>query len=201
MREDPYAQMSVSDADVDRWIAELATRLSERQSEAVSAISASLREDIPELGDQGQIALLNASVEGNVTTALDALRHNIPVERVQAPTAALEHARRIAQQGVPVTALIRMYRLGQRRFTRLMFGELQRIDIAPQARITVVETITETLFAYVDWMSQQVVEVYEEERDRWLETRNSVRALRVREVLAERMPVDIDSAVAATVIP
>jgi hypothetical protein len=78
------------------------------------------------------------------------LRHNIPVERVQAPTAALEHARRIAQQGVPVAALIRMYRLGQRRFTHLMFGELQRIDIAPQARITLVETITETLFAYVD---------------------------------------------------
>jgi hypothetical protein len=159
-----------ADVDVGRWIAELAVRLGDRLPEVVSAISASLREDIPELGDQGQIALLNASVEGNVTTALDALRHNIPVERVQAPTAALEHARRIAQQGVPVAALIRMYRLGQRRFTRLMFGELQRIDIAPQARITVVETITETLFAYVDWMSQQVVEVYEKERDRWLET-------------------------------
>jgi hypothetical protein len=50
-------------------------------------------------------------------------------------------------------------------------------------------------------MSQQVVEVYEEERDRWLETRNSVRALRVREVLAERMPVDIDSTVAAIRYP
>jgi hypothetical protein len=58
-----------ADVDVGRWIAELAVRLGDRLREVVSAISASLREDIPELGDQGQIALLNASVEGNVTTA------------------------------------------------------------------------------------------------------------------------------------
>jgi DNA-binding PucR family transcriptional regulator len=181
--------------DVERWVAELAIRLGDRLPEVVSVISTSLREDIPELSGEAQIALLNASIEGNVVTALDALRHNIPVERVQAPTAALEHARRIAQQGLAVNALIRMYRLGQRRFTQLALGELQRIDIAPQARITVVEAITETLFAYVDWMSQQVIEVYQDERERWLETRNSVRALQVREVLADRKPVDIDSAV------
>ena len=63
-----------------------------------------------------------------------------------------------------------------------------------------VQTITETLFAYVDWMSQQVAEVYEEEHERWLETRNSMRALRVREMLG-RKPVDIDSAVTAIRYP
>jgi hypothetical protein len=50
-------------------------------------------------------------------------------------------------------------------------------------------------------MSQQVVEVYEDERERWLETRNSVRALRVREVLAVQKPVDIDSAITAIRYP
>jgi DNA-binding PucR family transcriptional regulator len=192
---------SHADVDVEPWVAELAVRLGNRLAEVVSVISASLREDIPELADEAQLALLNASVEGNVATALDAMRHNIPVERVQAPTAALEHARRIAQQGLPVHALVRMYRLGQRRFTHLVFGELQSVDIEPQVRMTVVETVTETLFAYVDWMSQQVVEVYEEERERWLETRNSMRALRVREVLAGQKPIDIDSAATAIRYP
>jgi DNA-binding PucR family transcriptional regulator len=187
--------------EVDRWVAELGVRLGDRVPEAVSVISASLREDIPELRDKAQIALFNASVEGNVVTALYALRHNIPVERVEAPTTALEHARRIAQQGIPLNVLIRMYRLGQRRFTRLVLGELENIDIAPHARMAVVERITETLFAYVDWMSQQVVEVYEEERERWLETRNSMRAVRVREVLTGRNPVDIDSAINAISYP
>jgi DNA-binding PucR family transcriptional regulator len=193
--------MSHSDADIDRWIAELATRLSDRQSEAVSVISASLREDIPELRDEAQIALFNASVEGNVATALDALQHHIPVDRVEAPTTALEHARRVAQQGIPLNVLIRMYRQGQRRFTHLVLGELKSIDIAAQARIAVVERITETLFAYVEWMSQQIVEVYEDERERWLETRNSTRAVRVQELLAGRRPVDVDSVITAIRYP
>jgi DNA-binding PucR family transcriptional regulator len=192
---------SPSDAEVRRGVAELAARLGNRLPEAVSAISASLRDDIPDLRDEAQLPLLDASIEGNVTTALYALAHDTPVECVRAPTAALEHARRIAQLGLPVNVLVRIYRLGQRRFTRLVFGELQQIDIAPHARVTIVETITETLFAYVDWMSQQVVEVYEEERERWLETQNSMRALRVREVLAEGKSLDIDSAIAAIRYP
>jgi DNA-binding PucR family transcriptional regulator len=190
-----------SDVDIDGWVAQLATRLGDQVPEVVSFISASLREDIPELRDEAQTALFNASVEENVATALYALRHNIPVERAEAPTTALEHARRLAQQGVPLNVLIRMYRQGQRRFTHLMHGALQAIDIAPQARIAVVDRITETLFAYVEWMSQQIVEVYEEERERWLETRDSERAVRVRELLAGRKPVDIDSAINAIRYP
>ena len=194
-------RITTGDVEVRRGVAELAARLGDRLPEVVSAISASLRDDIPDLRDEAQIPLLDASIEGNVTTALYALGHDTPVECVRAPTAALEHARRIAQQGLPVNVLIRIYRLGQRRFTHLVFGELQRIDVAPHARVTIVETITETLFAYVDWMSQQVVEVYEEERERWLETQNSMRALRVREVLAEGKSLDIDSAIAAIRYP
>jgi DNA-binding PucR family transcriptional regulator len=192
---------SQSGDEVRRGVAELAARLGDRLPEVVSAISASLQDDIPDLRDEAQLPLLEASVEGNVTTALYALRHDTPVERVEAPTAALEHARRIAQQGLPVNVLIRIYRLGQRKFTHLVFGELQRIDVAPHARVAIVETITETLFAYVDWMSQQVIEAYEEERERWLETQNSMRALRVREVLAEGKLLDIDSAIAGIRYP
>jgi len=40
--------------------------------------------------------------------------------------------------------------------------------------------------------SEQVVAVYEEERERWLGTHNSIRDLRVREVLDARTPVDVD---------
>jgi DNA-binding PucR family transcriptional regulator len=192
---------SPGDADLDGWVAELATSLGDQVPDVVSFISVSLREDIPELRDETQIALFDASVEGNVVTALYALRHNIPMDRVEAPTTALEHARRLAQQGVPLNVLIRMYRQGQRRFTHLVHEALQSIDIAPQARIAVVDRITETLFAYVEWMSQQIVEVYEDERERWLETRNSERALRVRELLGGRKPVDLDSAITAIRYP
>jgi DNA-binding PucR family transcriptional regulator len=71
----------------------------------------------------------------------------------------------------------------------------------PTTRIAVIEEITDVLFAYIDWISQQVVAVYEEERERWLENRNSVRAMRVREVLAEDTAVDVDDATAAIRYP
>jgi hypothetical protein len=87
------ASDSPSDVEVRRGIAELAARLGDRLPELVSAISASLREDIPELRDETQIPLLDAGIEGNATTALYASGHDTPVECVRAPTAALEQAR------------------------------------------------------------------------------------------------------------
>jgi hypothetical protein len=184
-------------ADAKRCVAELAARLVDRVPDAVSLIEASVREEIPEMipetRDEAQIALLDDAVQGNVETILYALRHNISAEDVQAPTATIEHTRRLAQQGVPLTVLIRGYRMGQRRLTHLVFGELHSIDIAPESRIGVVEAVSEMLFAYVDWMSQQIIAIYQEERERWLESNNSLRALRVREVLAGGKHVDADT--------
>ncbi|MCC3316056.1 PucR family transcriptional regulator [Nocardia africana] len=184
------------------YVARIAARLNEQVTGVSSLIKDALEERIPELrGDARTVELLGASVEGNVDTILHALRHGIAVERITAPTAALEYARRLAQHGVPVNALVRAYRLGQRGLTELVFAELHAIDMEPTTRIAVIEEITDVLFAYIDWISQQVVAVYEEERERWLENRNSVRAMRVREVLAQDTAVDVDDATAAIRYP
>jgi hypothetical protein len=53
--------------------------------------------------------------------------------------------------------------------------------------------MTATFFEYIDWISQQVVAVYEDERERWLENQNSARAVRVREALAGKKTVDVDA--------
>jgi DNA-binding PucR family transcriptional regulator len=181
--------------EVSRYVAETADRLHGRIAEASSVIRGSLEDQIPELnGDARLMELLGASVEGNVHTVLHALRYDIAVERVEAPTSALEYARRLAQQGVPVNALVRAYRLGQRRMNELVFAELRAIDIPEPIRVAVIENITATLFEYIDWMSQQVVAIYEDERERWLENQNTLRALRVREVLAAHKTIDIDAA-------
>jgi hypothetical protein len=181
--------------DMSRYVAETASRLNERLADVSSDIRRSLEEDISELrGDAGVVELLGASVEGNVDTILRALRYDIAVQRVEAPAAALEYARRLAQHGVPVNALVRAYRLGQRRVTELVLGEVRALDIEPLTRLAVIEAIGAMLFEYIDWISQQVVVVYEDERERWLENQNNVRALRVREVLAGEKAIDIDAA-------
>jgi len=184
-----------SDVGVKSYIAEIAGRLHDRLVDVSSAVRRSLEDQIPELrGDAALVELLGTSVEGNVDTILHSLRYDIAVERVEAPTAALEYARRLAQRGVPVNALVRAYRLGQRRVNELVFAELRAIDIPESMRVEVIEAITGTMFEYIDWMSQQVVGVYEDERERWLENQNSLRSLRVREILDANKTIDVDAA-------
>ena len=183
------------DVGVARHIAKTAARLQERLAQLSSAIRLGLEDQIPELrGDARVMELHGPSVEGNVDTLLHALRYNIAVERVEAPTAALEYARRLAQHGVPLHALVRAYRLGQHRMNELVFAEVRTIDVPEPARYAVLEAMTATLFEYIDWITQQVIVVYEDERERWLEDQNSLRAVRVRDVLAAPKPVDVDAA-------
>ncbi len=184
-----------SDVEVSRYVAQIATRLHDRLTDVTSAIHRSLEDQIPDLRREARILeLLGASIEGNVDTMLRALRYDIAVERVEAPTAALEYARRLAQHGVAVNALVRAYRLGQRRMNELIFAELRATDIPEPMRVAVIEAMSAAIFSYIDWMSQQVVVVYEDERERWLENQNSLRGVRVREILAANKSIDVDAA-------
>ena len=183
------------DVGVARHIAKTAARLQERLAQLSSGMQLYLEDQIPELRVGARVMELHRpSVEGNVDTLLHALRYNIAVERVEAPTAALEYARRLAQHGVPLHALVRAYRLGQHRMNELVFAEVRTIDVPEPARYAVLEAMTATLFEYIDWITQQVIVVYEDERERWLEDQNSLRAVRVRDVLAAPKPVDVDAA-------
>src|SRR5271166_3907200 len=163
--------------DVASCVADIAFRLSERLPEVVSSIADLVRGEIEELRDDALTELLYAGAEGNVTTVLQALRCGITVQHAEAPTAAIEHARRLAQHGGPVNTLVRAYRLGQRRMSELVFAELQKIDMTEQLRFTVLKEITATLFSYIDWVSEQVVAAYQEEREQWLATHISIRFL------------------------
>jgi hypothetical protein len=88
----------------------------------------SLENEIPELGwDRRAMELLGPSVEGNIDTLLHALRYAIPVELVAVPVAAMEYARRLAQYGIPLNALVRAYRLGQHLMNELVFAEVRDI--------------------------------------------------------------------------
>ena len=190
------------DAEVKNYVAEIATRLHERLAAAAADIRQFLDDQIPELQrDERILELLGASIEGNVDTMLRALRYDIAVERVEAPTVALEYARRLAQHGVPVNALVRAYRLGQRRMTELIFAELHATDMPEAMRVGVIEAMTSAIFEYIDWMSQQVVVIYEDERERWLENQNSLRGVRVREILSATKPIDVDAATASIRYP
>ncbi len=171
---------AVSEANIT-----IMARLIARQAEVARSVGHRLASDITELrGDSEIIELLRASVAGNVDTIFHALRYDISLDNIEAPTAALEYARRLAQRGVPMNALTRAYRVGHALVLDVASEEINRAGFAPQTSLAIFERLTSVTFRYIDWISQQVVAVYEDERDRWLANRNSTQALRVREVLA-----------------
>ena len=170
-------------------------RLSEQLGEVTRSIQQFVVSEIAELrGDPQLLELLRDSVEGNLDTVFSAIRHNIAIEHVEPPTAALEYARRLAQRAVSVNVLIRAYRLGQKALLNTVLAEVRAANLDPQLSLGVINQITEITFDYVDWISQQVVATYQGERDRWLENRNRLRAVQVHEVLnADAAAIDVDA--------
>ena len=191
------------EAAVAESVALIIDRIGERAPDVIGSIQRYLAAEVVELrGDPALLELLRASVAGNVETVFDALRYHISIERVEPPTAALEYARRVAQHGIPVNALVRAYRLGQQQVLAHVLEEIRRAGLEPKAALNTYEAISIVAFRYIDWISQQVTDAYETERERWVENRNSVRALRVRELLDSAAgSVDIDAAIAAIRYP
>ena len=169
-------------AAVARPAAAIVGRLDQRMAELTGSIQEIVVTEIAELRDDAQLLqLLRDSIEGNVATVFSAIRHAIPIEKVELPTAAVEHARRLAQRGVTVNALVRSYRLGHKAVLDAVLDEIAASDLEPPLSLAVFSQISEVTFGYVDWITQQVVITYQSERDRWMESRSSLRALRVRD--------------------
>ena len=179
---------------VRRHVAAVADGLTERLSDVTMPMRDLLAHRIQELdGDPVLLELLLASIEGNVVTILRALQHDIGSDRQEPPTAAVEYSRRLAQRGVPVNALVRAYRLGQQYFLRQAYDASHSLGGAAEVRADAYDQIVQFVFDYIDWISQRVVVVYEEEREAWLANRSNARDAKVRKIL-EGEEVDVSAA-------
>jgi DNA-binding PucR family transcriptional regulator len=182
---------------VDRELSSVGAAAGKRLRELTQEIWRLLTEDIPELrGDDVVAQLLDASIEENVMTLLHAFEHGIAPDRVDPPTAAVEYARRLAQRGVPIVALIRSYRMGHGRFLTRCMQELTGRYEDTELVNAIMARMIEMSFRYIDRVSEHVIGVYQQERDGWLLTRSAVRAARVRAVLRDE-PVDVGATEAA----
>jgi DNA-binding PucR family transcriptional regulator len=99
-----------------------------------------------------------------------------------------------------VNALVRGYRLGHSVALQLVLQEIRSAEMDQDMRLDVLGEMSTLMFGYIDEMSQQVSSVYQAERERWLESRNAVRALRVREILSDES-LDVDAMTTAIRYP
>ncbi len=134
------------------------------------------------------VEMLEASVHGNVSTVIDVLINDIPVEHLQPTTAAVEYALRLAQREVPSNSLVRAYHMGQHEMLRICYGELDRSEVPASLALAVIKRLTEIIYSYIDWITGYVFEAYEAERARWMNARGSVRYSTVHEVLSGDRP-------------
>ena len=192
--EHPAARQPGVGAD-DGVIAKAAATIVSSMEDQVDDITRSTQEllvtEIAELrGDTPLLQLLRDTVASNIDTFFSAIRHRISIEHIEPPAAALEYARRLAQREVSANALVRAYRLGHQAVLKIALEEIRVSELDPKLSLGVYELIAGISFGYIDRISQLVLATYQDERDRWLGNRNTMRTARVRDLIAGG---DVDS--------
>ena len=189
-------QVDIDGPAVAGLVADVAAAVSRQAAVVSEDVYEVVLREIPELRDDKPVlALLSSSVHSNVGTCLQILQHQIELSAVHAPAAALEYARRRAQRGTPLTALLRAYRLGHTCFSDWLVKELARQ--ADDAEMITAATLgmSRIVAGYVDQTSEEIVAAYTRERERWLRNRSAARAARIRDLLSgERVNVSATEA-------
>jgi DNA-binding PucR family transcriptional regulator len=185
--------MDSSSPSAAEGVSAVSGALAPRATEMSADIYRLIVREIPQLrSDKRVLELLEASVGENVATMLHILQHGIDPEKVHAPAAAQEYARRLAQRGVPIAALLRAYRVGSARFEEWCLQELGRRTDNASIVSTAGLRIAAITASYIDKVSEEVVSAYESEKENWLRNQSVARAARVRALLRDE-PVDVDS--------
>jgi hypothetical protein len=139
--------------------------------------------EVPQLRDERILALMEACVAEDVTALVHILQHGIDPSLAHASATAGQHARRLAQRGVPITTLLRAYRIASARFLEWCMNELS-MRAAETAGVTSVALgISRVISEYFDRISEEVARAYEQEREDWLKRPGAAQSAWVRAVL------------------
>jgi hypothetical protein len=96
----------------------------------------------------------------------------------------VEYARRLAQRGTPLTALLRAYRVGHACFSGWLLRELARQTDDAQMITAATLDMSTIVAGYIDQTSEGMVAAYTRERENWLQNRSAARAARIRDLLS-----------------
>jgi hypothetical protein len=178
-------QVDMDSPPVVELLADVAAAVSRRAAAVSEDVYEVILREIPELRDDKPVlALLASSVHSNIGTCLQIMQHQIDLSAVHAPSAALEYARRRAQRGTPLTALLRAYRLGHACFSDWVLRELAQQTNDVQMITAATLSMSRIVAGYVDQTSEEIVAAYTRERENWLRNRSAARAARIRDLLS-----------------
>ena len=165
----------------------VAAALAPRMPEIVGELLDLLLREVDELrGDEFVVGRLRASLEANVSTLLHLMEEPVDLDLVETPAGALQFAQRLAQRGVPLSALWRAYHLANARFFQVCLQELALYSGSVAELAQRVDALSMLLHAYVDHVCERIGHSYDAERERWLRQQDVVRTEQIRDLLAGR---------------
>ncbi|MFF5713228.1 SpoIIE family protein phosphatase [Streptomyces sp. NPDC012756] len=160
------------ETDVAAFLRRLAQELRPRIDSSADTLLRRMREELPELEEHGDLALLTAvETAGHVAAFLDMIERGLDAAEVVFPPEALDVTRESARRGVPLSLLLRAYRLGHLTLLEQVREQATRLTDDWRLIDDATMRLVAMAFAYVDRGSEEVVTAYQEERDRRLQRR------------------------------
>ncbi len=172
-----------------------AVELAKRAVEISEAVAAYTRERLPVLLDNAEaLETDRASTEASIRDFADVLQSGAdPVDAASLGAATLAYAQDGAQRGIPLTVLLRSYRLAHAATSQQLHTILASHAADADELNMASELCSVWLFAYVDAALCLVEDVYVTERERWIRSAAASQAEAISTILSGQ-PIDIDVA-------
>ncbi|MFJ7125746.1 SpoIIE family protein phosphatase [Streptomyces sp. NPDC098101] len=158
--------------DVDAFLGRMARHLRPQVKTLADLLLRRLNGEAPELWEDADISALTLDeTVQHVSAFLDLLETRPGASASVVPPAALDMGRLYARRGIPVSRLLRVYRLGHLSLLERVQTEAPRLtDDWLMIHLATMRLVA-IGFDYVDRSSEEVVAAYQEERDHLLRRR------------------------------
>src|ERR1700722_19446232 len=117
-----------------------------------------------------------ASTDSVLRLIVDLARTGRPPNAAVPPPAAVDYAGEFVRRGLPLDSLLRAYHIGQATFFRRWSTKAHETISDPHALTEAVELGANWTFAYIEKLSDGLVQRYAAERERWVRSDAAARA-------------------------
>ncbi|SEF05374.1 SpoIIE family protein phosphatase [Streptomyces sp. Ag109_O5-10] len=163
------------DGTADGLVFRAAHALAPRADELITDVTRCLRAEVPELWEDPELTRMTSeNIAEHVAGVLGGLEAGLDPRGPEPPPGDVDHARRLARRGVPVTVMLRAHRLAEGVLLDSLLAELPRLTDDPGLVDAVARRLLALSTRYVDRIGEQSVLAFQEERDRRLQWRMSL---------------------------
>jgi serine phosphatase RsbU (regulator of sigma subunit)/anti-sigma regulatory factor (Ser/Thr protein kinase) len=161
--------------DAHVFLSDLARGLAPRADQLADVVLQHLLAELPEVWKYEDIAAVApTALSEHIATILDLLERGLDMTEVRTPPAAIEFACLLAEHGVPISELLRVYRLVHAGLLDQFNTETARVAGSQELINATTLTLSAMAFEYADRTAEQAVAAYQKERDCWLQRRLTV---------------------------